>query len=298
VNAASLRFLSEFGDEHGVFETDAPSGESVRRWTDEVQQLQSLGYMRSGFRDSRRNSLNGVFGAFSVEQCAEALRFFERMNIGPLNVFDDLQFLCFGIGEVFDAGGNFGNSGAFRSAEPPRSGHDFKGPLTRRTKRGESTPCVRMLAASSSRRSSSNALRGLVGDSTNSLTGMFRYSLGESTVTGISDLFFAFAVMSVLLGKKDGSDGTVGFGDNPKLVARRRAIAAQKAKAFGEAESVFVLVFLGKFPPIPRDMPRQKLHRVLSRFFEGSQRAGCGDKLPQVKQRFSFGLLHEKFSCF
>src|SRR5215475_2233858 len=31
-------------------------------------------------------------------------------------------------------------------------------------------------------------------------------------------------------------------------------------------------------------MPREKLHRVLSGFFECGQCAGCGDQLPQVKQ--------------
>ena len=49
----------------------------------------------------------------------------------------------------------------------------------------------------------------------------------------------------------------------------------------------------GDFAPIAGDMTRQELHPVLSGFFEGGQRARCGDELTEVKQRFSFCLFHE-----
>jgi len=47
--------------------------------------------------------------------------------------------------------------------------------------------------------------------------------------------------------------------------------------------------------PIPHNYHSRltwRVHRVLPGFFESGQRAGCSDELAQVKQRFSFGLLH------
>src|ERR1700730_15245723 len=48
--------------------------------------------------------------------------------------------------------------------------------FTRRVSKGERMPLLRMLSANSSNRSSSNVLRGLVKDSTNSARGTFTYS--------------------------------------------------------------------------------------------------------------------------
>src|SRR6266851_6555886 len=118
-----------------------------------------------------------------------------------------------------------------------------KCPLTRRTTSGESTPCVRMLAASSSSRSSSNTLRGLVEDLINSVNGMLRYSLVVTFVSVVgltSVLSFLITSMSVLLGKQQGGDGAVGFGYDPKLVACRRAVAAEEPEALFKAHAVFI----------------------------------------------------------
>ena len=48
------------------------------------------------------------------------------MDIGALQVFDELQFEAFGVGEFADARGNSLPFGELRSAEAPRSGDEFK----------------------------------------------------------------------------------------------------------------------------------------------------------------------------
>jgi len=89
---------------------------------------------------------------------------------------------------------------------------------------------------------------------------------------------------------------TVRFGNHPELVATGSAVAAEQAEAFGKAELVFVLVLLGEFTPIARDMAREELHRVLSSLFESGKRPRSGHQLSKVEQGFSFGSLHENFS--
>ena len=108
----------------------------------------------------------------------------------------------------------------------------------------------------------------------------------------VFSFFSRFFCESILLGKQKCGVAAISFGDDPNAVTCGCAIAAEEPEAFLQAELVFLPVFFGDFAPITRDMARQEIHRVLSGFFKGGQRARCGDELTEVKQRFSFCLLH------
>src|ERR1700677_2017492 len=104
-------------------------------------------------------------------------------------------------------------------------------------------------------------------------------------------------------GVLDEQNPFIGRNELPKNIEQRSlagcgVVTAEKSEAFFEAELIFVLVFLGQIAPVATDMPRKKVHRGLPGFFEGRQCAGCGDKLPQVKEWFPFGLLHEISPAF
>src|SRR5271165_6537536 len=86
--------------------------------------------------------------------------------------------------------------------------------------------------------------------------------------------------------------GSVRFGDYPESVSGIGFVAAEKPEAFLHAELVFLAVFFAKLSPIPRDMTREEVHRTLSALFESGERSRRSDELPEVKQRFSFSLLH------
>jgi len=65
---------------------NASSRERVRYRLDEVQQLQAFGHVRRRLSHSGRYFLNRVVRAFSFKKSAKALRFFEGINVGALDV--------------------------------------------------------------------------------------------------------------------------------------------------------------------------------------------------------------------
>jgi hypothetical protein len=75
---------------------------------------------------------------------------------------------------------------------------------------------------------------------------------------------------------------------------RSRALVVKLLKAFLQAALVFLAVVFGEFSPIAGHVAREEVHRVLSAFFESGKRSRRGDQWSEVKQRFSFDLLHEK----
>jgi hypothetical protein len=67
-----------------------------------------------------------------IEKSAKALRFFERMYVPPLQIFDQLRFECLGVGEIDAANGNGRNLGDLRGAKPSRPGDDLETLLAER----------------------------------------------------------------------------------------------------------------------------------------------------------------------
>jgi hypothetical protein len=66
------------------------------------------------------NLLDAVLRFFQIEKSAKALRLFKRMDVTPLQVFNQLRFEGLGIRDVDDADGNGGNFGDLRSAKTSR----------------------------------------------------------------------------------------------------------------------------------------------------------------------------------
>src|SRR6266849_4505256 len=159
-----------------------------------------------------------------------------------------------------------------------------KWPFTFRARSGERTPLLRMLSASSSSLSSSNVLRGLVLDSTNSARGTLTYSCNDFTAFFVFIsflLFLVFLKFLVLFLQKNRGHGTVGFGDDEELRVSVGAIAAEEPETALNAEFIFSAVFFAHVAPLAANVAREKLLWRLSCFFESGQRAGCCDDLAE-----------------
>src|SRR5271163_2351389 len=78
---------------------------------------------------------------------------------------------------------------------------------------------------------------------------------------------------SILIGQQKRGVRAVRFGNDPQAVTGGGAVAAEEPETFLQAELVFLLIFLGDFAPIARDMARKELHGILSGFFKNGQRA-------------------------
>jgi hypothetical protein len=91
------------------------------------------------------------------------------MDIGALQIFDELLLKALCVGEFVNGSGNSFPSGEFRGAVTPRPGDKFIRacfpPGNGRTKTGCRTPCSRMLSDNSASFASSNWRRGFVFDS-------------------------------------------------------------------------------------------------------------------------------------
>ena len=66
------------------------------------------------------------FGSSKLRRARKPLRFFHRVNVAALEVFNQLRLQRFGIGEVDDADGHGRGFGHLRGAETPRSGDDLE----------------------------------------------------------------------------------------------------------------------------------------------------------------------------
>jgi hypothetical protein len=69
---------------------------------------------------------DAVLRLLKIEQCTEALRFIQRVNVLTLEVFDQLRLQCFRIREVLDANRNGIGFRQLGSPEPPRSCDDLE----------------------------------------------------------------------------------------------------------------------------------------------------------------------------
>jgi hypothetical protein len=67
------------------------------------------------------NLLDAVLWLVQVEQDAEAVGLFQRMNVAALEVFNQLRLQHFGICHVLDTDGHGGNLGQLRCAVTPGS---------------------------------------------------------------------------------------------------------------------------------------------------------------------------------
>ena len=81
--------------------------------------------------------------------------------------------------------------------------------------------------------------------------------------------------------------GAPGFEPGASCAQGRRATRLRYAP------TVTALFILKHFPTLLLIRTAgEELHRGLAGFFESGQRAGCSHELAQVKQRFTFYLLH------
>src|SRR5258708_32080848 len=112
----------------------------------------------------------------------------------------------------------------------------------RRTRSGDRTPLLRMLAASSSSAASSNDLRGLVLDSTNSFIGISTYSF--KLVAAFMTFSFFSNLFLVLARQKQSCYRTVCFGDDPQFFSCHGFVSAQETKPMLETSCVFLAVLL------------------------------------------------------
>jgi hypothetical protein len=124
---------------------------------------------------------------------------------------------------------------------------------------------------------------------------VFRFYLRNGEAAAFSRFFPA---RSIFAGKQKGGRGAVGFGDDPQLVARRGAVAAEKTETLSQAEIILGFVFQGKLAPIAGHVAREEFHHILSGLFERCQSARCGDEAAQVKQGFVRDSLHDLISPF
>src|SRR6266853_3180215 len=115
----------------------------------------------------------------------------------------------------------------------------------------------------------------------------------SSTVVMVCSPVLSISI-SVLARQKKGRVAAASFGDYPQRVLCGSSVAAHQPEAFFQTELIFLFVFFGNFAPIARDVAREEVHRTLAAFFESGERSRRGDELSEVKQRFSFSLLHGK----
>ena len=89
-------------------------------------QLDALEAMNEGFAGPGGNLLDGVFRLVKIEQGAESLRLFDRVNVAALQVLDQLRFKGLGIGQMNDADRHGLGLGNERGAVAARSGNDLE----------------------------------------------------------------------------------------------------------------------------------------------------------------------------
>src|SRR6202171_1155542 len=143
----------------------------------------------------------------------------------------------------------------------------------RRTRSGDRTPLVRMLAASSSSAASSNDLRGLVLDSTNSFMGISTYSF--KLVAAFMTFSFFSNRFLVLARQKQSCYRAVCFGHDPQFFSYHRFVSSQETESMFKTSGVFLAVLLFQVAPIARMVTGKKLARALSSLLQCDHSAGC-----------------------
>ena len=101
--------------------------ECLLHFLDKVRQTQACIDVFLGAPDFLGKRFDGVGVGLQLHQGRIAPRLIEFVHVGALQVFDELQFEAFRVGEFANACGNGFPLGEFRSAVSPRSGHEFKG---------------------------------------------------------------------------------------------------------------------------------------------------------------------------
>src|SRR5882672_1687902 len=153
----------------------------------------------------------------------------------------------------------------------------------RRTRSGDRTPLLRMLAANSSSAASSNDLRGLVLDSTNSFIGISTYSF--KVVAAFMTFSFFSNLFLILARQKQSCYGTICFGDDPQFFSCHSFVSAQETESMLKTSGVFLAVLLFQVAPIARMVTGKKLAWPLSSLLQCEQCARCCNDLPQSKDR-------------
>src|SRR5438045_1320615 len=85
----------------------------------------------------------------------------------------------------------------------------------------------------------------------------------------------------IFVGQQNCGVRSIRLGDNPLFCVG--LVAAEKAKAFLQAELIFLAIVFRKFSPIAHDVAREEVHRVLSAFFESGERSRRSDQLSEVE---------------
>src|SRR5882672_1821775 len=153
----------------------------------------------------------------------------------------------------------------------------------RRTRSGDRTPFVRMLAASSTSAASANDLRGLELDSTNSFIGISTYSF--KVVAAFMTFSFFSNLFLVLARQKQSCYRTVCFGDDPQLFSCHGFVSAQETESMLKTSGVFLAVVLLQVAPIAGMVTGKKLAWALSSLLQCEQCTRCCNDLPQSKER-------------
>ena len=231
-----------------------------------------------------RYLLDGVSGPFAFEQGAKPLRFLERMHVGPMNVFDDLRFERFRVGEDNDADGNFLQARPLRGAITPRSRNDFEvavhSPREQRREDAFAADALGQFLQSLLIERLARVGRGFDQLREGNVHVLLQRFHCFFRVHFFSP-FFEFSKCLILFRQKNRGDGAVGFGDDVELHVGKGSIAAQEPESPFQAELVFSAVLLAQVAPIAVNVAREEVLRSLACFFESGQRAGCGDDLAE-----------------
>jgi hypothetical protein len=83
----------ELGDEKGVFDADVSSEKNIGDGLSQIQEFEALGDERGLFPCLCRYLLDSVLRVLPVKESAKPSGLFERMQIGPQEVFDHLNLL-------------------------------------------------------------------------------------------------------------------------------------------------------------------------------------------------------------
>ena len=100
--------------------------ERIDRCRNKVSQFQPRSHEDGTLAHLRRDLLDAVLRLVQVQQGAEALRLFQRVNILALQVFNDGHFDGLSIGEIDDANGHGRDFGHLRGAVTPCSGDNLE----------------------------------------------------------------------------------------------------------------------------------------------------------------------------
>jgi len=114
-----------------VTDADLLAIECFDRARDKLGQAEARRHISRTLARLRGDLLYAVFRLFQVEQGAEAVGLFQRMNVAALEVFNQLRLQHFGIGHVLNTYGHGGNLGQLRGAVAPGSEDNLEAAFTK-----------------------------------------------------------------------------------------------------------------------------------------------------------------------